>query len=144
MSTYELDFYGWTQEQATLLRAHDFTHVDLDHLIEEIESMGRSERRQLTNRLEVLLTHLLKWQHQPELRGRSWALTITEQRRRIAKLLRTNPSLQPELALLLSEAYEDATFSAMRETGLPQATFPETCPYTLAQVLEQDWLPDQV
>jgi len=141
MSIYERDFYGWTKEQATLLRAHDFTHIDLDHLIEEIESMGRSERRQLINRLEVLLTHLLKWQYQPELRGRSWALTMLEQRRRIVKLLRTNPSLQPELADLLSEAYEDATFSAMRETGLPQATFPPSCLYTLAQVLDQDWLP---
>ncbi len=141
MSGYEKDFYAWTKEQATLLREQNFTRLDVDHLIEEIESMGRSERRQLVNRLEVLLLHLLKWQYQPELQGRSWALTILEQRRRIAKLLRNNPSLQPELAEALLEAYEDAAFSAMRETGLLQTTFPQTCPYTLAQVLEQDWLP---
>ncbi|MFN8493513.1 MAG: DUF29 domain-containing protein [Caldilineaceae bacterium] len=141
MSVYEKDFYAWTKEQATLLREHNFAELDVDHLIEEIESMGRSERRQLVNRLEVLLIHLLKWQYQPELRGRSWELTILEQRRRIAKLLRANPSLQPELPAALVEAYEDAAFGAMRETGLPLATFPSQCPYTLAQVVDQVWLP---
>jgi hypothetical protein len=142
MSNYEKDFYGWTQEQVTLLREHQFAQLDLDNLIEEIESMGRSEYRQLSNRLEVLMMHLLKWQYQPELRGRSWELTILEQRRRIAKLLRNNPSLQHELPGLLSEVYEDAAFSAMRETGLSLKTFPVDCPYTLPQVLDQTWLPD--
>lgn len=141
MSVYEKDFYGWTKEQAMLLRDHNFTQLDVDHLIEEIESMGRSERRQLVNRLEVLIMHLLKWQYQPELRGRSWELTILEQRRRITKLLNNNPSLQPELPAALTEAYEDAAFGAMRETGLLLTTFPESCPYTLAQVMDHGWLP---
>ncbi|MBI3960740.1 MAG: DUF29 domain-containing protein [Chloroflexi bacterium] len=142
MSTYERDFYAWTQNQATLLRTHEFARLDIDNLIEEIESMGRSERRQLTSRLEVLLIHLLKWQFQPELRGRSWELTIIEQRRRIDKLLHNNPSLRSETPELLIEAYDDAAFGAMRETGLPLATFPHTCPFALKQVLDQGWLPE--
>ncbi len=141
MSTYERDFYAWTQNQAGLLKERDFAHLDIDNLCEEIEAMGRSERRQLTSRLEVLLIHLLKWQFQPELRGRSWELTIIEQRRRIDKLLHNNPSLRAETPELLIEAYDDAAFGAMRETGLPQATFPQTCPFALKQVLDQGWLP---
>ncbi|MFZ4657666.1 MAG: DUF29 domain-containing protein [Caldilineaceae bacterium] len=143
MSIYEQDFYAWTQQQAALLREHQFTRLDMDNLIEELESMGRSERRQLVSRLEVLLMHLLKWQYQPELRGRSWQLTILEQRRRIVKLLRANPSLQPEIPVLILEAYEDAAFSAMRETGLPLTTFPAHCPYAPNQVLAQNWLPGE-
>lgn len=141
MSTYERDFYAWTQDQSTRLRTHDFANLDIDNLIEEIETMGRSERRQLTSRLEVLLIHLLKWQYQPALRGRSWQLTIVEQRRRIDKLLQNNPSLRPQLFDLLAEAYADATFGAMRETGLPQETFPALSPYTLDEVLAVEWLP---
>jgi hypothetical protein len=143
MSIYEQDFYAWTQQQAALLREHQFTRLDMDNLIEELESMGRSERRQLLNRLEVLLMHLLKWQYQPELRGRSWQWTILEQRRRIVKLLRANPSFQPEIPVLILEAYEDAAFSTMRETGLPLTTFPTHCPYAPSQVLEQNWLPGE-
>jgi hypothetical protein len=143
MSIYEQDFYAWTQQQAALLREHQFTRLDMDNLIEELESMGRSERRQLVSRLEVLLMHLLKWQYQPELRGRSWQLTILEQRRRIVKLLRANPSLQPEIPVLILEAYEDAAFSAMRETGLPLTTFPAHCSYAPDQVLAQNWLPGE-
>jgi hypothetical protein len=141
MSVYERDFYGWTQEQARHLREHDFAQLDIDNLVEEIESMGRSERQQLTNRLEVLLIHLLQWQHQPALQSRRWELTILEQRRRIDKLLRANPSLRPELPELLAGAYEDAAFGTMRETGLPLTTFPESCPFTLEEVLAMDWLP---
>ncbi len=141
MSIYEKDFYGWTKEQATLLRTHDFAQLDLDNLIEEIESMGRSERRQLVSRLEVLLMHLLKWQYQPDLQGHSWHATIAEQRRRIHRLLRDNPSLQPEVINCLTDAYEDARYAAADETGLPLVTFPEQCPYALDQVLGQTWLP---
>ena len=142
MSTYERDFYAWTHEQTTRLRTRDFDRLDIDNLIEEIETMGRSERRQLTSRLEVLLIHLLKWQFQPALRGRSWQLTVVEQRRRIEKLLQANPSLRPQLPDLLAEAYNDATFGAMRESGLPQETFPAVSPYTLENVLNMAWLPE--
>ena len=142
MSTYERDFYAWTQDQATLLRSHEFARLDIANLIEEIEAMGRSERRQLTSRLEVLLIHLLKWQFQPALRGRNWQLTIAEQRRRIGRLLRDNPSLQPELPLLLTDAYEDARYAASDETSLSLDSFPQTCPFPAQQVLDQGWLPE--
>ena len=142
MSTYERDFYAWTQDQATLLRSHEFARLDIANLSEEIEAMGRSERRQLTARLEILLIHLLKWQFQPGRRSRSWRSTVAEQRRRIGRLLRDNPSLQPELPLLLTEAYEDARYAAADETGLPLESFPDTCPFALEQALDQGWLPE--
>jgi hypothetical protein len=85
----------------------------------------------------------VRYQHEPEWRGRSWQLTILEQRRRIVKLLRANPRLQPEVPALILEAYEDAAFSAMRETGLPLTLFPAHCPYAPAQVLDQSWLPGE-
>jgi len=71
-AAYDEDFYAWTQEQATLLRSRQFSQVDIENVAEELESMGRSDKRQIDSRLEVLLTHLLKWEHQPENRGRSW------------------------------------------------------------------------
>jgi hypothetical protein len=141
MTLYETDFYAWTQEQSRLLRSGAYALLDAEHLSEEIESMGRAERRQLMHRLEVLLVHLLKWQYQPELRGRSWELTIAEQRRRIDRLLRDNPSLRSQLPAVLAEAYDDARFGAMRETGLPQTTFPQDCPYPVPDVLSHSWLP---
>src|SRR5690348_13781708 len=92
---YEEDFYAWTVEQAHLLRSGDLSAIDIENIAEEIESMGRSDRRAIESRLAVLLTHLLKWQIQERMRSRSWAGTIGEQRRRIAKLLRESPSLHP-------------------------------------------------
>jgi hypothetical protein len=136
------DFYAWTRDQALLLRAGRFDSVDVVHLIEEVEEMGGNIHRQLESRLEVLLMHLLKWKYQPNLTGKSWFLTIAEQRRRIAKLLRKNPSLKAELGEAFLDAYEDARHSAMLETGLDLTTFPEVSPFTLAQTLDGEFLPD--
>lgn len=144
-AAYDQDFYGWTQEQAALLRAGQLTELDVEHLIEEIESMGRSERRQLTSRFELLLMHLLKWQYQPDRReidGKSWLKTMREQRRKIPKLIRDNPSLQPLLEACIQDAYEDARFAASDETGLLISVFPETCPYTLERILDLEFLPN--
>jgi hypothetical protein len=138
-TNYNLDFYAWTQQQAELLRQGKVDSLDLDNIAEEIEDMGRSERRELGSRLEVLVMHLLKWQFQPSLRCRSWELTIKEQRLRLEKLLQKNPSLQPKLAELLVEIYPLASISAERETGL--SNFPETCPYLLIDVLSNEFLP---
>ena len=91
---YEKDFYAWTQEQANLIRQGKFNEIDTLHIIDEIESMGRSEKRALKSRLAVLLMHLLKWQYQPTFRGVSWTITIRNQRWEIAELLEDNPSLQ--------------------------------------------------
>ena len=141
---YDADFYGWTLEQASLLRAGQLAELDVEHLIEEIESMGRSERRQLTNRFELLLMHLLKWQYQPDRRdidGKSWLRTIRERRRKIPKLLRDNPSLKPLLEDCIRDAYDDARFGASDETGLLVSVFPELCPYTREQILDPEFLP---
>jgi hypothetical protein len=138
---YRRDFHAWAKEQATLLRAGIASELDWSNIAEEIESMGRSERNQLTNRLAVLLAHLLKWQYQPGLRGNSWHLTIREQRRRAARVLGQNPSLRPELGAIVTDAYGDALLAAERETGLPEATFPVACPWDFDLAMRDDWLP---
>jgi Domain of unknown function DUF29 len=139
---YEQDFYAWTQEQAKLLRSHKFSQVDIDNVAEELESMGRSDRREIDSRLEVLLLHLLKWQVQVMLHSPGWRGTIREQRRRIHKLLRESPSLHPAVAPLIPEAYEEARQRAAAETGLAAAMFPPECPFTQEEVLAADFLPE--
>lgn len=141
MSTYETDFYAWTQEQAELLRTGRTNEIDLTNMIEEIETMGRSERRALETSMGRLLQHLLKWQFQPMLRSRSWALTIRNQRRELEKILRDNPSLKSKLAEIFSEAYVTARGWAEAETGFSEATFPAHCPWTLEEVIQPDFLP---
>ena len=138
-STHENDFYAWTQEQAHLLKTGQLQQIDRQNIAEELEDMGRSEKRQLESRLEVLIMHLLKWQFQPNLRSRSWQLTIKEQLLRLEKLLQKNPSLQPNLTEIIEDIYPLATLSAERETGL--SLFPETCPYTLVEILSAEFLP---
>lgn len=138
---YETDFYAWANQQAALLRAGQLSHADVLNIAEEIESMGRSERNQLTNRLAVLMAHLLKWQFQPSLRGNSWRLTIREQRRRAARVLKQNPSLNDKLPDILAEAYGDALLAAERETGLPENTFPAACPWSFAQAMDPAFWP---
>ena len=138
---YESDFYGWTIEQASLLRSGCLNEVDLEHLIEELESMGRGEKRELEHRLMVLLQHLLKWQFQPSHQGRSWRLTIQEQRREIPDVLEDNPSLKPTLADVMAKAYAKAKKAASQETDMPEKAFPEQCPWTFEQSLSEDFLP---
>lgn len=139
---YDSDFYAWTQEQSQLLRAQQWQQLDIENLVEEIESLGRQERRELTNRLAVLLGHLLKWQFQPEKRGNSWLATIREQRRQAITLLQENPSLKPQLAEILQTAYESGVDLAVRETDFAYETFQKTCPYALQQILSSDFLPE--
>jgi ribosomal protein L29 len=133
---YQRDFHAWAAEQANLLRQGDLAAADLAHLIEELEQMGHSTEDQLVNRLGILLAHLLKWRYQPSHRGNSWRLTIAEQRRRIARLMRRNPSLKHVLPEALADAYGDAILLAQRETGLPEAAFPADCPFSFADALE--------
>lgn len=139
-TTPETDFYAWTQEQAQLLKTGQIHQIDWQNIAEEIEDMGRSEKRQLESRLEILMMHLLKWQFQPNLRSRSWQLTIKEQRLRLEKILQKNPSLQPHLTEAIEDVYPLVTISAERETGL--SLFPESCSYTLAQILSPEFLPE--
>jgi len=138
---YEEDFYAWTQEQAALLKAGRLDGVDTDHLIEELEAMGARERRELTNRLVVLLVHLLKWRYQPERRGNSWRLTIEVQRMDVAGLLEDNPSLKSVIDACFYKAYKKAILLAARETGFSKPTFPPMPPFTLAEALAADFWP---
>ena len=139
---YDTDFYAWANEQAALLRAGRVAEADVENIAEEIESMGRSEKRELVNRLTVLLVHLLKWRYQPSLRGRSWTLTIGQQRRRLVKLLDANPSLKSQLNEALADAYEDARVDAERETRLKSSVFPLACPFTFDDAMNPDFWPD--
>ncbi|MGQ9365382.1 DUF29 domain-containing protein [Azospirillum sp. ST 5-10] len=141
-TSHEGDFYAWTNEQAALLRAGKLADADIANIAEEIESMGRSEQQQLENRLTVLLLRLLKWQHQPVLRGNSWRLTIKEQRQRIARLLRKNPSLKAVLDETVADAYADALIGAQRETGSAEDRFPAACPWTFDRMMADDFLPE--
>jgi len=140
-SLYEQDFHAWTMQQAELLRARKLDCADIDNIAEEIESMGRSEKRELTSRLTVLLAHLLKWQLQPAFRGNSWRLTIKVQRRAVTRHLRDNPSLKSQLDQTVSDAYGDARIEAERETGLAAETFPDACPFTFDQAISDDFWP---
>jgi len=139
MNTHETDFYSWTQEQAALLKQGRYLEMDHEHLIEELESMGASERRELVNRLAVLLAHLLKWQYQPERRGNSWRLIVEEQQRKVGRVLRQNPGLKPTIGESIEDAYGDALLIAARETGLNENTFAKERPWTVAQVLESEF-----
>lgn len=141
-SLYEQDFYAWAHEQAALLRAGRLDEADIAHIAEEIDSLGRSEKRELINRLAVLLRHLLKWQHQPTLRSKSWQLTIKEQRLRLATHLADNPSLKAALDEAVGEAHRLAVIGAARETGFDEAMFPATCPFPAAAILDPDFWPD--
>lgn len=142
MSTYDTDFYAWTQTQAQHLKARKWEHLDLENLAEEIESLGRQERQELVNRFGVLLGHLLKWQYQPSYRSHSWQATIREQRRKILRLLEDNPSLHPFLPAALQRGYEDGVDRAIEETNLPPETFPTPCPFSLEQILDPEFLSD--
>jgi hypothetical protein len=141
-SNHDSDFYTWTQEQAALLRHGQFADLDLANLIEEIEDMGVSERRELESRLIVLLAHLLKWVYQSERRGNSWEGTIRWQRSDVQAVLRDNPGLKPKLPKLFEDAYSRARLFAMKETGLPIKTFPIDCPWSLDQGLDDEFWPE--
>ena len=144
-SLYERDFHAWTIEQAALLARGELAHADLPNLIEEIESMGKQQQAELTNRLAVLLAHLLKWQHQPALRaasGRSGRLTVKEQRQQIARHMRKNSSLQAYVPEAMLDAYADAVVIAARESGLAEDVFPERCPLSFEQAMRNDWMPE--
>ncbi|MEH2236967.1 DUF29 domain-containing protein [Nostoc sp.] len=143
---YETDFYGWTQEQVSLLKTQQWNQLDTVNLIEEIETLGRRERQELRNRLGVLLGHLLKWQFQPEKRSNSWLGTIREQRVQIKLLLQDSSSLKPYLDEVFLTVYELGLALAIRETELGEQVFPEICPYTLGETLNPEFLanPNQV
>jgi len=139
---YEVDFYAWANEQAALLRAGRLGTADIDNIAEELESMGRSEKRELISRLTVLLTHLLKWQFQPGQQSRSWWATIRIQRRDLARHLKDNPSLRGRLDDAIDDAYGNAQIEAMAQTNLPESIFPATCPWPWEQIMDEGFWPE--
>ncbi len=142
LSEYHQDFYQWTLHNAVLIRQRKFSELDIDHLAEELESMGRSDKRELINRFAILLAHLLKWQFQPERRSNSWKYTIEEQRFEVTELLEDSPSLKPELQQKINRAYHKALLMAATETGLSKDKFPQKCPFSFTKALNLDFLPD--
>jgi Domain of unknown function DUF29 len=140
---YDQDFFAWANEQAQLLRAGKLADADIQHIAEEIESMGKAEKRELISRLSVLLLHLLKWQFQAERRGASWEATITVQRDDLADHLSDNPSLRGNLSEAVESAYRKAAILAHGETNLPRQSFPAHCPWTVKQILGGDFWPGE-
>jgi hypothetical protein len=140
-SLYETDFHAWAMKNAALLRAGRLSEADVAQIAEELEDMGRSEKRELESRLTVLLAHLLKWQYQPEFRSKSWRYTIKEQRRAATRVLEENPSLKPEAEKIADQAYVLARLVATRETDLDESSFPETRLFTFEQMMDDEFWP---
>ena len=141
-TNYDSDFYAWANEQAALLREGKLEEADIQHIAEEIESMGKTEKRELASRLTVLLLHLLEWRFQPLSRGRSWRATIRVQRRDLSDLMSDNPSLKPLLPEIIKRAHGNAVIEAGAETGLPESTFTAVCPWSFEQMMDADFWPD--
>ncbi|MBF0203451.1 MAG: DUF29 domain-containing protein [Desulfamplus sp.] len=138
---YETDIAAWANEQAWLVRNKKFELLDIEHLAEEIEDVGKSEQRELSNRMIILIAHLLKWQFQPERQSRSWQVTIRNQRKAIQIHLKQVLSLKVKLndAEWLEIIWGDAIYEASKETGLDN--FPETCPWSINDILSDAWMP---
>lgn len=143
-SLYEKDFYAWTVETVNQLRSRQLNKIDIDHLAEEVESMGASEKRALESRFVVLIMHLLKWHIQKSERSNSWVGTIETQRLKIKRILKNTPSLRNNLYQLVDDAdiYKEALIEASMETGLSRDKFPSGLPYTIEQILDDNFYPD--
>jgi hypothetical protein len=139
---YETDFYAWTREQARLLREQRWSDLDLDNLVDEVTSVGSSEKRQIRNRLTKLLAHLLKWKYQPGRRGSSWISTIFDQRNQLASIVEDSPSLRNYFHEQVGARYLGGRLEAAKETGIAFGLFPEECPFTPEQVLDPEFFPE--
>jgi hypothetical protein len=138
---YEEDFVAWLEDQAQRARRRETDGLDFDNIAEELEGLARSDRREIRNRLTVLLLHLLKYRFQPGRRSSGWRATIGEQRMQIVTVLDDSPSIKDFPASILDRCYADARGRAAIETRLPETTFPECCPFPIEQVLARGWLP---
>ncbi len=138
---YDQDFYSWIYKNIDLLKQRKFSELDVDILIDELESMAKRDRRELTSRLMILIAHLLKWQFQPEQRSGSWQGSIDEQRIKIAKQIEESPSLKNQLNEGIKVAFPDALKLAIKETRLSSKIFPKECPYSIEQLLNEDFYP---
>jgi ribosomal protein L29 len=140
---YETDLHLWTIEQARLLREGRFAELDLTNLIDEVESVGGSQKQEIENRLDILIAHLLKWRYQPGQRSSGWDGTIREQRRRLARVLKGSPSLRRYPAEVFTDCYLSGRLLAAKETGIDVTLLPEAPPFTAEQALSDDFLPKE-
>jgi hypothetical protein len=149
-SLYEKDFYAWIYHNIELVKAKKWDEIDADLLIEELESMAKRDRHELISHLAILIAHLLKWQFQfkqlsekwQEFDGRSWKRSIIEQRDQVESQLQMSPSLKPYFDDAIQKAYSRAVKIAAKETKLPVKTFPTICPYSIEQLLDDDFYPE--
>lgn len=141
-SLYDSDFYQWALYNANLIKQGNFAEVDIENIVEELEGMSRSEKKELRNRLVVLITHLLKWQYQPDKRSESWNSTINTQRKHIKLLLEDSPSLKYSIDIVIEKAYAQAQEDFEDETGIDKDILPETCLYTFEQIMGRKFKPE--
>jgi len=140
--SYDNDFYAWIHKHIEWLKSGQLDKLDVDNLIEELESMAGRDRRELVSHLIILIAHLLKWQYEPDFRGKSWFSSIVEQRFQIHEQLEESPSLKSFLLQAVEKAYIKAVKLAVKETGFDVAMFPTNCPYTIEQLLDEDFYPN--
>ena len=140
VTSYDRDLYSWSLEQARLVREGRWGAIDRENVAEEIESLGREQFNKLESALRVLLLHMLKWDHQPELRSRSWTLSIKAQRIELDDVLGDNPGLRPRIGEAIARGYRKARIEAARETGLDEERFPEQCPYSWDDIVSRAFL----
>ena len=140
---YEQDYYLWLRNTSNLLQKRKFKELDIVNLIEEIDDMGRRERRSIYGNLKILLMHLLKYQYQPEKRSNSWRFTIEEHRQRIQEAFEDSPSLKRYFEESFEKCYKDARKLAANETGLNINIFPVKCPFSQEDVVNSDRLTEE-
>jgi hypothetical protein len=138
-ASYEHDMHAWAMDQAALLRRLKPKGLDVENIAEELETLGRSERREIQSRLRVLLLHLLKFRYQPDMRKGGWEATIKIQREDLLEVLEENPSLKSLPRTKLDDVYRRARLEAAKETGIPEALFPKTCPFTVEEIMDDEF-----
>ena len=138
-ANYEHDFYAWANEQAALLREGKLGDADIEHIAQEIESMGKTEKRELASQLAALMLHLLKWRFQPFMRSATSEVSIKVQRNGLVDHLEDNPSLKPLIGSAIDKAYRHAVLRSMLETGLPESVFPKICPWSFDEMMDPEF-----
>jgi Domain of unknown function DUF29 len=141
---YAKDFNLWIENTIGLLKAKDFAALDIENLIDELESMSKRDKREILSRLDVILMHLLKWQYQPSKRSASWESSIQNNRKEIWRVIEDSPSLGDYPSCVLEKAYQSARKDAARETRLPLETFPIHCPFTSEEALDEAFWPESI
>jgi hypothetical protein len=140
---YDEDVLVWSQQQARLLREGRFAELDIEHLADEIEDVGKSEKRELSSRCAVLMAHLLKWRFQPSFRSSSWRATILGQRERIEMALDETPSLRNLMrdAKWRRGVWIDAREQAVKEMRLKKDILPSDPPWSIEEARDPDFWP---